>query len=71
MQASGPDFEDVQERLADLLASGDIAALEEAVSEIHPSDLADLVEGLADEEQVRILSALPAELASDLSLIHI
>jgi magnesium transporter len=65
MQPSGPEFEDVQERLADLLASGDIAALEEAVSEIHPSDLADLVESLADEEQVRILSALPADLASD------
>ena len=54
MQPSGPEFEDVQERLADLVASGDVAGLEAAVSEIHPSDLADLVEALGEEEQVPV-----------------
>jgi magnesium transporter len=64
---STPEHEndEVQERLARLAAAGDSEALQEAVAEMHPSDLADVVESLEDEHQVMLLSALPAELASE------
>jgi magnesium transporter len=65
MQPPAQELEGLPERLARVLATGDVAALKEATSEIHPSDLADLVEALSEADQVRILSALPAELASD------
>jgi magnesium transporter len=64
---STPEHEndEVQERLARLAAAGDADALQEAVAEMHPSDLADVVESLEDEHQVMLLSALPADLASE------
>ncbi|MCG6989750.1 MAG: magnesium transporter [Gemmatimonadetes bacterium] len=64
---STPEHEndEVQERLARLAAAGDTDALQEAVAEMHPSDLADVVESLEDEHQVMLLSALPADLASE------
>ncbi len=65
MSTPGPEIEAVNERLAELVESGDIEALHEAVSEYHPSDLADVVEGLPEPDQVRLLSALPADLASE------
>lgn len=55
----------LRHRLAALLEAGDLEALVVALEGIHPSDVADLVEGLDEEAQVRLLSALPAELASE------
>jgi magnesium transporter len=37
----------------------------EHAAELHPSDLADLVESLDEAQQIELLSALPTELASD------
>jgi len=66
MSSPADDIEKVQERLAELVSAGDVDALQEAVGELHPSDIADLVEGLEEEEhQVLLLSALPKEVASE------
>ena len=66
MSTPAEDIEKVQERLAELVESGNLDTLHEVVGELHPSDIADLVESLYEEEhQVRLLSALPAELASE------
>jgi len=66
MSSSADDIEKMQERLAKLVSAGDVDALHEAVGELHPSDIADLVEGLDEEEhQVLLLSALPKGLASE------
>jgi len=59
------DIEKAQEWLAALVASGDPAALLEALEELHPSDIADLVEKLEDDHQVHVLSVLPPEVASE------
>jgi magnesium transporter len=66
MSTPADDIEKVQERLAALVASGNVDGLHEALGELHPSDIADLVEGLDEEEhQVLLLSALPKEVASE------
>jgi len=66
MSSPADDIEKMQERLAELVSAGDVDALQEAVGELHPSDIADLVEGLEEEEhQVLLLSALPKEVASE------
>jgi magnesium transporter len=65
MSTPEQDIDEVHERLAQLAAAGEVQALHDAVAEMHPSDLADLVESLEDEHQVLVLSALPAELASE------
>jgi magnesium transporter len=56
-----------QERLDRLVSSGDLEGLSEAVIEmdLHPSDVADLLEELDQEDRVTIVRALPAELASE------
>jgi magnesium transporter len=65
MSTSDHDTERVQERLEALTHAGDVTAASELASELHPSDLADLVEGLDDDDQVALLHALPTELASE------
>jgi magnesium transporter len=57
--------ETVHARIADFLASGALESLRALAEDLHPSDLADLVEGLEEEGQVALLSALPKELASE------
>ncbi len=59
------DLEEIRERLDEAISKGDVNALHEMAAELHPSDLADLVESLEEDEQVRLLSALPTELASE------
>lgn len=65
MSTPAEELEDVQERLAALVAAGDPEALLEALEEMHPSDIADLVESLEDHHQIHVLSVLPADLASE------
>lgn len=65
MSTPAEELEEVQERLAALVAAGDPEALLEALEELHPSDIADLVETLEDHHQVHVLSVLPADLASE------
>ena len=55
------------ERLTDLVETGDLQALADAVVELdlHASDVADLLEELDQKEQVALVRALPAEVASE------
>lgn len=52
-------------RVRNLLAAGDSARAAALAAELHASDLADLIESLDDEERLVLLSALPAEVASE------
>ena len=65
MSTSEHDIEQRQKRLEALAAQGDLAAVREEAGQLHPSDLADLVELLDEAQQIELLSALPTELASD------
>ena len=65
MTTSGHEIEQLRARLEALAAAGDLAALRESAGELHPSDLADLIESLDDAQRVEFLSALPAELAAE------
>ncbi|HEX6937843.1 MAG TPA: magnesium transporter [Longimicrobiales bacterium] len=49
----------------DLLQAGETEHLAVLLSGLHPSDLADLVEELDEDERVTLLGLLPAELASE------
>ncbi|MFC1660219.1 magnesium transporter [Gemmatimonadota bacterium] len=60
------EIEGVRIRLQELVESGDDEAIRDLLQELHPSDVADLVETLdADQERVALLEALPPELASE------
>lgn len=65
MSTSEHDIERTQARIQALVTDGDLAGVTELAQELHPSDLADLVETLGDQARVSLLSALPAELASE------
>ncbi|HSH46431.1 MAG TPA: CBS domain-containing protein [Longimicrobiales bacterium] len=62
-------LDESQERLARfeaLLGSGDEAAVRGYLEELHPSDIADLIEHLEEEEErVHLLDLLPVEVASE------
>ncbi|MGE0792397.1 MAG: magnesium transporter [Sandaracinaceae bacterium] len=58
-------LEHTRERIEDLLVDGDAIAAGTLAGELHPSDLADLFESLPEELGVRLLEALPTELASE------
>lgn len=54
------------ERIEDLIRSRDLTSLQAEMEDLHPSDIADLIEALdTDEERVWVLSALPASVASE------
>ena len=57
--------EDRRRVTLDLLEQGDDESLRAYARELHPSDLADLLEHLEEPDRVRLLSLLPAEAASD------
>jgi len=61
------DKELTPERLTDLVETGDLRALVDAVVEmdLHASDVADLLEELEPHEQVELVRSLPAEVASE------
>lgn len=65
MSVRGYDVEENRQRFEALVAAGDLEILSRAVADLHPSDLADLLERLSEDDQVQVLSALPAELASE------
>jgi magnesium transporter len=62
---SAEEKDHLQEGLGPFLEQEDPTALREAVADLHPSDIADLVEELDEPDRLRILQALPAELASE------
>lgn len=65
MTAVHEDNEAVRGRIEEMVASGELAAACALVEGLHASDLADVIEGLAEETQVAVLSALPVEVASE------
>ena len=63
---SSTEFEALLERARDALASGHGETIQAVVEALHPSDVADLLQSLSDEDsQLNLLRALPAETASD------
>jgi magnesium transporter len=60
------DIEGVRQKLQELVEAGRMDAVGELLQELHPSDVADLVESLdSDDERVALLEVLPKELASE------
>jgi magnesium transporter len=59
------DVREVVSSIHEMLADGATAELLEYVAGIHPSDMADIVEHLDEEERLPLLELLPAEIASD------
>jgi magnesium transporter len=64
-----PRFEDIEgvgKRLQELVEADDLGAVGDLLAELHPSDVADLVESLdSDEARVALMQVLPTELASE------
>jgi magnesium transporter len=68
MSNGSSDMLSIQERVRPLLEAGRLEELAAVLTEVevHPSDVADLLEALDDTEaQVRLVRALPTELASE------
>ncbi|MEQ1856542.1 MAG: magnesium transporter [Longimicrobiales bacterium] len=65
MSTNQTELEDARLRVEALLAEGDVAGARDLALTLHASDLADLVEALGEGAGVRLLSALPAEQASE------
>jgi magnesium transporter len=65
MSTDPTELEATRERVEALLATGDLSGARDLALKLHASDLADLVEALAEVVRVRLLSALPAEQASE------
>ena len=60
------DHERIRLRLVELVENGEAESIRHLLQELHPSDVADLVEALETEEaQVALMAALPAQLASE------
>ena len=59
------EFTDLQQRMAALIGAGDVSTLEAVLEELHPSDIADVLESLSDDLRLALVRALPAELASE------
>lgn len=65
MTAAYDDTEDAQERVARLVVEGDYVGAAAAASEMHASDVADVLERLDETQQVALLSQLPSGQASE------
>ena len=48
-----------------LVSSGEADVVEALLEEFHPSDIADVVESLDEEDRLALLRSLPSELASE------
>lgn len=58
-------IEAVKAQVEAVVVDGDMVAAARLVADLHPSDLADVVEGLSESDQVALMSALPTVLASE------
>ena len=67
MPAPAPDLDqrDVRERVRELVEAGDLSSLEFLLPDLHPSDIADVLTSLEEDERVALIRALPVELASE------
>ena len=68
---STPELQHVEEsrqrleRLEALLKGGDDAAIAAFLDDLHPPDIADLIEHIEESDRVRLLALLPVEVASE------
>ena len=53
------------ERMAELIDQGNVEALEAFLSDLHPSDIADVVESVDEDNRLALVRALPADIASE------
>lgn len=60
-----PELELQATRLEELLERGDTDELHELVEKVHPSDLADILEDLDEEQRLRLIGLLPASTAGE------
>ena len=67
MAASAPELEQpaANERLRELIETGDLGSLGELLPDLHPSDIADVLASLEEDQRVAVIRALPVELASE------
>ena len=66
MSAKPPsDIAAVKERLEGLIESRDIAALGAVLRDLHPSDVADIIEVVEGDARVALVRALPTDVASE------
>ena len=65
MSSSDAKNEAIALRIEGLVADGDLDAAGELVSDLHASDLADLMEQMDEAGQIALLSSLPVEVASE------
>ena len=55
----------LRDRMSSLISSGEADVVEALLEEFHPSDIADVVESLEEEDRLVLLRALPSGLASE------
>ena len=65
MTSSPQLHDDLGARVESLVAAGDLHGAGALVGELHASDVADIVEGLSEDDRVALLSSLPVEVASE------
>lgn len=67
MAAPAPDLEHaaVQDRVRELVEAGDLTSLEDLLPDLHPSDVADVLSSLEEDQRVALIRALPVELSSE------
>jgi magnesium transporter len=67
MAAPAPDLDhpEAHARLRELIDAGDLGSLEQILSELHPSDIADVLASLEEDQRVAVIKALPVEIASE------
>jgi magnesium transporter len=65
MSTSAEELHVTRARVRALVAAGDLESLYREVEGLHPSDIADIVELLEEDQQVQLLSALPPDVASE------
>ena len=59
------DRQDLRARVLDLVASGDVAALEALLPDLQPRDVGDVLTSLEEDDRVALIRALPVQLASE------
>lgn len=65
MTTSPEEKELVQERIEALVEGGEFQEAGTLLEDLHPSDVADIIESLDDDRRVELVSVLPPELASE------
>jgi len=59
------EIRDPHERISELIETGDLIGLGALLSDMHASDVADVVESLNEDDRITLLGRLPIELASE------